>query len=87
MFRIVLTVTVLLLWANSAQALSKYEEHLNDLAEGVISEAIKEKAARLAILDFKDQKENVTPLGRFLAEELGTQILVVGELGVVDRTL
>jgi hypothetical protein len=77
----------LMIWAGPVHALSKYEERLNELAESVISEAVKEKAARLAILDFTDQKGNVTPVGRFLAEELGTQILVVGELGVVDRTL
>lgn len=87
MHRLLITVVALTIWAGSAHALSKYEERLNELAEGVISEAVKEKASRLAILDFTDQKGNVTPIGQFLAEELGTQILVVGELGVVDRTL
>jgi hypothetical protein len=84
---LMMTAAALVIWAGSAHALSKYEERLNELAEGVISEAVKEKAMRLAILDFTDQKGNVTPVGQFLAEELGTQILVVGELGVVDRTL
>ena len=87
MYRVLWVMTVLLLWTGSAQALSKYEERLNELAEGIISEAVKEKAARLAILDFTDHKGKVTPIGQFLAEELGTQILVVGELGVVDRAL
>ena len=87
MHRLLMIAVALMMWAGPAQALSKYEERLNELAEGVISEAVKEKAARLAILDFTDHKGNVSPVGQFLAEELGTQILVVGELGVVDRTL
>jgi hypothetical protein len=84
---LLLMTAALVMWAGPAHALSKYEERLNELAEGVISEAVKEKAVRLAILNFTDQKGDVTPVGQFLAEELGTQILVVGELGVVDRTL
>jgi TolB-like protein len=87
MRRLFMTIAVLVLWTGSAHASSKYEERLNELAEGIISEAVKEKAVRLAILDFTDHKGKVTPMGQFLAEELGTQILVVGELGVVDRAL
>jgi hypothetical protein len=87
MYHVLSVMIVFLFWTGSAQALSKYEERLNELAEGVISEAVKEKAVRLAILDFTDQKGNVTAVGQFLAEELGTQILVLGELAVVDRTL
>jgi hypothetical protein len=87
MRRFVLTIAALAIWTGSAQALSKYEERLNELAEGIISEAVKEKATRLAILDFADQKGNVTAVGQFLAEELGTQLLVVGELAVVDHKL
>jgi TolB-like protein len=57
------------------------------LAEGIIAEAVKAKKQRLAFLDFTDSKGNVTPLGQFLAEEVGTQVLVAGELKVVERTL
>lgn len=87
MRRLLMAIAALMIWTGSAQALSKYEERLNELAEGVIAEAVKDKAARLAILDFTDQKGTVPAAGQFLAEELGTQILVVGELAVVDRTL
>lgn len=76
------------LWLpTSLWAAANYEESLKQLAEGVIAEAIKAKKQRLAFLDFTDSKGNATPLGQFLAEEIGTQILVAGELKVVERTL
>ncbi len=38
--------------------------------------AFKAKKQRLAFLDFIDSKGNATPLGQFLAEEVGSQVLV-----------
>ena len=69
-------------WAEAS-----YEESLKQLAEGVTEGAAKAKKHRLAFLDFTDSKGAPTPIGRFVAEELGTQIMVAGELTVVDRTL
>ncbi|GMV48765.1 MAG: hypothetical protein AMXMBFR67_03080 [Nitrospira sp.] len=71
----------------SAWAASKYEDSLKELAEGVAAEAIKLKKDRLAVLDFVDEKGAVTPIGRFLAEELATHLLVAGELKIVDHNL
>jgi hypothetical protein len=71
----------------SLWAAANYEESLKQLAEGVIGEAVKAKKQRLAFLDFIDSKGNATPLGQFLAEEVGTQVLVAGELKVAERTL
>ena len=68
-------------------AASKYEDSVKELAEGVAAEAIKMKKSRLAVLDFVDSKGDVTPIGQFLAEELATQLLVAGELKVVDHKL
>lgn len=68
-------------------AAGSYEENLKLLADGVIAESVKTKKERLAIVDFTDAKGVVTPIGRFLAEELGTQLLVVGEVKVVERRL
>jgi TolB-like protein len=79
-------LTVVTLWALPAHAASSYEESLKQLAEGVIADAVKAKRNRVAVLDFTDSKGAVTPIGQFLAEELRTQILVAGELKVVDRT-
>jgi TolB-like protein len=89
MNRLLITVilAVAALWALPAYAALSYEESLKQLAEGVIADAVKAKRERLAVLDFTDAKGTVTPIGQFLAEELGTQILVAGELKVVDRTM
>jgi TolB-like protein len=89
MNRLLLTIllAIAMLWALSAHAASPYEESLKQLAEGVIADAVKAKRERLAVLDFTDAKGAVTPVGQFLAEELSTQILVAGELKVVDRKL
>jgi len=74
-------------WALPAYAASQYEESLKQLAEGVIADAVKAGKGQLALVDFADVKGAVTPIGKFLAEELGTQILVAGELKVVDHTM
>ena len=88
MNRLLITVilAIAVLWTLPAYAGLSYEESLKQLAEGVIADAVKAKRERLALVDFTDAKGKVTPIGKFLAEELGTQILVAGELKVVDRT-
>jgi len=89
MNRLLITVilAIAVLWSFPAYAGLSYEESLKQLAEGVIADAVKAKRGRLALVDFTDAKGTVTPIGKFLAEELGTQILVAGELKVADRTL
>ena len=75
------------LFSGHVFAAGNYEESLKLLADGVIAESLKAKKERLAIIDFTDARGVVTPIGQFLAEELGTQLLVVGELKVVERKL
>lgn len=75
------------LFSSHAFAAGNYEESLKLLADGVIAESVKAKKERLAIIDFTDAKGVVTPVGQFLAEELGTQLLVAGELKIVERKL
>lgn len=72
---------------SSVCAAPSYEETLKQFTEEVTAGAVKSKKRRVAILDFTDSKGLSTPLGQFLAEEIGTQILLTGELTVVDRTL
>ncbi len=74
-------------YPTSSWAGTKYEEGLKQLADGVAEGAAKAKKRRLAILDFTDEKGESTPMGQFLAEELVTQIMVAGELTVVDHAL
>ena len=71
----------------SSWGATSYEDSLKQLAEGVTEGAAKAKKQRLAVLDFTDAQGEQTPVGRFLAEELGTQIMVAGELTTVDHTL
>jgi TolB-like protein len=80
-------IAVAALWALPAHAASQYEESLKQLAEGVIADAVKAGRGRLAVVDFTDAKGHVTSIGTFLAEELSTQILVAGELKVLDHTM
>jgi TolB-like protein len=70
------------LWAGAS-----YEDHLKRLADSITEAATKAKKQRLAILDFTDSQGQPTTVGQFLAEELGTQLMLAGELTVVDRTL
>jgi len=90
MIRLLLLISSLLLGtllSGHVFAAGNYEESLKLLADGVIAEAVKAKKERLAIIDFTDAKGVVTPIGQFLAEELGTQLLVAGELKVVEHKL
>lgn len=90
MIRRFLTISALLsclLLSGHALAAGTYEETLKALAEGVIAESLKAKKERLAIVDFTDSKGVVTPIGQFLAEELGTQLLVAGDVQVVEHKL
>jgi len=90
MIRQLLIISALLcctLLSNHVLAAGTYEETLKVLAEGVIAESLKAKKARLAVVDFTDSKGIVTPVGQFLAEELGTQLLVAGDVTVVERKL
>ncbi|HEX7765630.1 MAG TPA: FlgO family outer membrane protein [Nitrospira sp.] len=90
MIRQFLAITGLLcstLLSSHVFAAGTYEENLKLLADGVIAESLKAKKERLAIIDFTDARGVVTPIGQFLAEELGTQLLVAGELKVVERKL
>jgi TolB-like protein len=73
--------------APSAWAAASYEESLKLLAEEVTAGAVKGKSRRIAFLDFTDSKGLSTSVGQFLAEEIGTQVLLAGELAVVERTV
>jgi hypothetical protein len=52
--RLLCGVLCLVIAYSSAEAASKYEDSVKELAEGVAAEAIKMKKSRLAVLDFVD---------------------------------
>ncbi|MBD0315834.1 MAG: hypothetical protein ICV75_03995 [Nitrospiraceae bacterium] len=71
--------------ANGKAAVTSYDESLKQVAEGVLAEAVKLNKHRMALLDFTDATGHTTAVGRFLAEEIGTQLVIAGELQVVER--
>ena len=70
-----------------ASRAASYEEGLKQFTEEMTAGVVKAKKRRVALLDFADSKGQATPLGQFLAEEIGTQLLLAGELAVAERTL
>ena len=71
--------------ATGESAVTNYDESLKQVAEGVLAEAAKLNKHRMALLDFTDTTGQATAAGRFLAEEIGTQLMIAGELQIVER--
>jgi TolB-like protein len=83
---LLLTICILAtLLPSRVRAAGNYEESLKQLAEGVTAEAVKAKKRRVALVEFTDTKGKTTPIGQFLTDELATQLLVGGELKVIER--
>jgi len=83
-FLLLLTCWLLTLPASYAKA-GNYEESLKQLAESVTAETVKARKRRVALVDFTNTKGETTPIGQFLTDELATQLLVGGELKVIER--
>ena len=64
---------------------SYYEDAVKEWAESVVVEVVKTKRHSLGVLNFTDLEGNVTPLGRFLAEELSATLMLSGDIQVLDR--
>jgi len=82
-------VALLLAAAPSAFAAKEgkaYEEGIRELSDNIVTDVVKEKHPSVAVMDFTDLNGKVTPLGRFVAEELSSSLVITGEVQVVDRT-
>jgi len=64
---------------------SGLEDGIKELASTLETEATTRGIRRLAVTDFADLEGRVTPLGRFLAEELSASLAMAGSVQVVDR--
>src|SRR5581483_9933473 len=82
-------VTLLFLapsFAFAAKEGKAYEEGIRELSDNIVTDVVKEKHPSVAVMDFTDLNGKVTPLGRFVAEELSSSLVITGEVQVVDRT-
>ncbi|MBI5892156.1 MAG: hypothetical protein HZB79_00630 [Deltaproteobacteria bacterium] len=70
-------------------AASNLEEGVKNLAEQITKSMLEKQKQKIAIIDFPDLDGNITPLGRFIAEELTTQLFIIapGKFEVVERRL
>jgi TolB-like protein len=69
----------------SSAAPAHYEDSVKDLAETVIIEVMKSKRHSLAVVSFTDSEGNITPVGRFLSEEISASLMLSGDIQVLDR--
>ncbi len=65
---------------------ANYDDSLKQLAEHVTAEVVKAKKRRVALVEFTDSKGESTSIGRFLTDELATQLEVGGEVKVIERS-
>ncbi len=64
---------------------SDYEDGIRELTKALMGEAARQKIQRLAVTDFTNLEGTVTPLGRFLAEELSASLTQAESVQVLDR--
>lgn len=79
----VLEITVVL--PQPSHGASDDEEGIRQLTKALMGEAARQKILRLAVTDFTNLEGTVTPLGRFLAEELSASLAMTGSVQVLDR--
>lgn len=60
-----------------------YEKELGRFTHSVAYWLNKESAKRVAVADFTDLRENVTELGRFIAEEVSTGLIEINSTGLI----
>jgi formylglycine-generating enzyme required for sulfatase activity len=62
-----------------------YERSLSALSDRLLTAAGKRRVTRIAVADFTDLEGRVSPLGRFLSEELAASLPASGAVQVMDR--
>lgn len=83
---LIVTMVVLVAVGLSQPVLAaSYEDGIRELSESIVTEVARARKSVLAVADFTDLKGNVTPLGRFLAEELSVSLALSREVQVLDR--
>ncbi|HID44178.1 MAG TPA: hypothetical protein EYP34_00290, partial [Chromatiaceae bacterium] len=85
MKNIILSLALLLVPALSSA--SNFEKDIDNIREKLADKITLEKIKNIAVIDFTDVHSNVTELGRFIAEELSTSlVLSKNSFSVIDRS-
>ena len=84
----ILTIVCCLLVALSSVSLaSSFEKDIDSIREKLARKIVAEQVKNVAVIDFTDVHSNVTELGRFMAEELSTSlVLSKNDFSVIDRS-
>jgi len=85
MFAIALIVLVCIAIPHSAHS-EGYEEQLEEVAKTLAEKIDKAGKTTVAAVDFTDLQGNITELGRFIAEEISTNLVLIDKkFSVIDR--
>lgn len=81
-----LLLFTLLLAFTQAQAAS-FEKDIDNIREKLAAKLTEAKVKNIAVIDFTDVHSNITELGRFIAEELSTSLVLTrNSFSVIDRS-
>jgi hypothetical protein len=80
-----LTSALILAPGRAGVAQRESDDALSRLTKAMQTEATVRRLHRLAVSDFTDLEGQLTPLGRYLAEELSNSLAMAGKLELVDR--
>jgi curli biogenesis system outer membrane secretion channel CsgG len=85
-FRTLFIIPIMLLAISTPANAGNYETEMTNMADAISTSFDQQQVKTIAVLDFTDLQGTVTELGRFLAEELSTN-LVTGKkkFDVIDR--
>ncbi len=89
-------ILLLIVWITACAAPEKQrhqnsqttpDTQLKALTEQIVSSLAHEQKSKIAVIEFSDLEGNVSQFGRYLAEELMTQLYHTGRFEVIERRL
>lgn len=87
MSHLLLFVFAVMLCFTSLGATTAYEKEINNISAAMAEKIAAAGKTKVAVVDFTDLQGNVTELGRFIAEEFSTSLLIARKgFTVIDRT-
>ncbi len=81
-------VLIVLFMVSLCSAQESLDSALNNLTDQISKYIVEQKKAKIAIIPFQDiQRQAVTVLANFIAEELTTNLFATGKFNIVERSL